>query len=87
MRGWARRGRHAVADVERGSLGPVVTDDPREALTAAASGGRVVLILRPDAPATPAQAGRMAVLVGDPGDPAVRAAAAEMEAELYSRPR
>jgi NADPH-dependent ferric siderophore reductase len=64
----------------------VVTDDPGEALAAAASGGRVVLILAPGAPVTPAQPARMAVLVGDPADPAVRAAASEMEAELFPSP-
>ena len=63
----------------------MVTDDPEVALSAVARGCRVVLILGPDAPVTPAQAGRLAVMVGDPADPAVRVAASEMEAELYGR--
>ncbi len=63
----------------------MVTDDPDVAVSAAARGCRVVLILGPTAPVSAARAGRVAVLVGDPADPAVRTAAAEMEAELYAR--
>lgn len=59
-----------------------MTDDPDEALAAAATGSPVVLIVAPGRYA-PARSGRLAVLVGDPADPAVRRAAAEMEAELY----
>lgn len=64
----------------------MVVDDPEQAVSVVAAGGRVVLLVDRAAPGVvrwPDGHGRMAVFVGRPDDPADVAAAAAMDRELF----